>query len=65
MCSISDEFIIESIDALFQMYVDIFQNNLVTTCFLNPGRSFQFVDEEGIYFYRSEIRKALKLDFHK
>ena len=23
----------------------------------------QFVDEEGIYFYRSEIRKALKLDF--
>ena len=24
-----------------------------------------YEDEEGIYLYRSEIRKALKLDFHK
>ena len=36
--SISDEFIIESIDAFFQMYVDIFYNNLVTIMFSMTDR---------------------------
>ena len=50
------------------MYIQIHEFTyrcIAWTSILNPGRSFQFVDEEGIYFYRSEIRKALKLDFHK
>ena len=46
------------------MYIQIHIKYIVWTGILNPGRYFQ-IDAEGSYFYRSEIRQALKIRFHK
>ena len=50
------------------MYIQIHIQMHFVDWYPKPRQIFsicRFVDEEGIYFYRSEIRKALKLDFHK
>ena len=47
------------------MYIQIYIKCIAWTGILNPGRYFQFVDDEGTNFYRSEIRKVFKLDFYK